>query len=586
MDMKFHSVNTRLVVLLFVASCSVATVSNAQEKNKVLLVTGQASRYHNWQVQSSAYQRILRQTDLFDLHVAIAPATGEDMSKFSPDWSRYAAVVVDYDGAEWSAPTKESFEAYVKNGGGVVVVHGSDNSFPKWQAYNEMIGVGGWGGRTEAAGPKVRWRDGKSVLDESAGTAVHPSKHDFLVVSRAPEHPIMNGLPAAWLHAHDELYSQLRGPAKNLIVLATASAKKSMRNGTGENEPILMAIAYGKGRVFHTTLGHVGPKDKEPVKSINSVGFIVTLQRGTEWAATGKVTQEIPEDFPTADQTSVRTATEIEFPINVGQNPESITKGFNGNYYVTVMNGAEAGDGEIVQISSEGVRVFAKGFDQPKGIVFVDNHLYCSDVTRVWRVDQNGNANVFVDKGDFPHEVLYLNDVAVDAIGKGIYVADMGDTKFMRDENGALWPLDSKEASLVPQKGRVYHVDLNGRVTLAQDTSPLMLNPNGVGLDNHGDIMVGAFFQGNFLVKRDGKLTPLPGRFRGADAVEQDGKGNYYVSSWTAGKVWKINGQTEQSTVLIDGLKSAADFYLEEDNDRLLLPDMKTGLIHAVGIGE
>jgi hypothetical protein len=113
-----------------------------------------------------------------------------------------------------------------------------------------------------------------------------------------------------------------------------------------------------------------------------------------------------------------------------------------------------------------------------------------------------------------------------------------------------------------------------------------MLNPNGVGVDNNGDIMVGAFFLGNFLVTRDGKLTPLKGRFRGADAVEQDSKGNYYVSSWTAGKVWKIDGQTEESTVLIEGLESAADFYLEDDSQRLLLPDMKAGLIHAVGIGE
>ena len=137
-----------------------------------------------------------------------------------------------------------------------------------------------------------------------AGLTIHPAP--------APEHPIMKGLPVAWLHAHDELYSQLRGPAKNLTVLATASAKKSMRNGTGDNEPILMAITYGKGRVFHTTLGHVGPKDSEPVKSIGCVGFIVTLQRGTEWAAMGKVTQEIPEDFPTLDQTSVRTAPDIE----------------------------------------------------------------------------------------------------------------------------------------------------------------------------------------------------------------------------------------------------------------------------------
>jgi len=275
---------------------------------------------------------------------------------------------------------------------------------------------------------------------------------------------------------------------------------------------------------------------------------------------------------------------QIQFPVKVGEKPESITKGFNGNYYVTIMNGNEEGDGEVAEISQNGVKVFAKGFDQPKGITFLDGHLYFSDVTRIWKVDNDGKASIFVQKDDFPEEVLYLNDVSSDADGKGIYVADMGDTKYMRDENGALWPLNSEQAKLIPQVGRIYHIDLNGTVTIAQDTSPLMTNPNGVGVDNDGNIMVGAFFQGNFLVTRNGKLTPLKGRFRGADAVEQDSKGNYYVSSWVQGKVWKIDGNTEEATVLIDGLKSAADFYLEEDKGRLLLPDMLAGMIYAVDI--
>ena len=274
----------------------------------------------------------------------------------------------------------------------------------------------------------------------------------------------------------------------------------------------------------------------------------------------------------------------IHFPVKVGVKPESITKGFNENYYVTVMNGKEDGDGEVVEISSTGVKVFAKGFDEPKGIVYLNDHLYFSDLTRIWKVDKNGNASVFIKKEDFPKEVLYLNDVAVDAKGKGIFVADMGVTKFMRDENNKLWPLDSEQAKLVPQLGRIYHVDLKGQVSIVQDTSPLMLNPNGVGVDKNGDIMVGAFFLGNFLVKREGKLTPLKRQFRGADAVEQDSKENYYISSWVEGKVWKINGKTEESIVLIDGLESAADFYLEEKKGRLLLPDMMTGIIHEVKI--
>jgi type 1 glutamine amidotransferase len=63
---------------------------------------------------------------------------------------------------------------------------------------------------------------------------------------------------------------------------------------------MLMTIAYGKGRVFHTTLGH-------SPDAMRCVGFIVTYVRGAEWAATGKVTQtELPADFPTSDQVSVR----------------------------------------------------------------------------------------------------------------------------------------------------------------------------------------------------------------------------------------------------------------------------------------
>ena len=117
----------------------------------------------------------------------------------------------------------------------------------------------------------------------------------------------MRRTTAEWLHARDEIYSQLRGPAKNLQVLATASADPAkMRGGTGENEPMFMTIQYGKGRVFHNTLGHVGPREQEPVQSLNSVGFIVSMQRGTEWAATGQVTQPVPADFPTATATSLR----------------------------------------------------------------------------------------------------------------------------------------------------------------------------------------------------------------------------------------------------------------------------------------
>jgi type 1 glutamine amidotransferase len=120
--------------------------------------------------------------------------------------------------------------------------------------------------------------------------------------TRAAEHPIMAGLPGQWMHAKDELYDRLRGPARNVTVLASAFSAKE-QSGSGENEPLLMTVSYGKGRVFHTALGHNNGKDLTAQKC---VGFITTLQRGVEWAATGQVTQKVPADFPTADKVSLR----------------------------------------------------------------------------------------------------------------------------------------------------------------------------------------------------------------------------------------------------------------------------------------
>jgi type 1 glutamine amidotransferase len=299
-----------MVRLAFLLSALLLTVSAAppaaQPRIKVMILTGQCSQYHNWAVSSAAIKRVLDETAKFDVTVVTSPAKGQDMSTFRPTFAGYGAVVMDYEGDEWPEPTKQAFVEYVGGGGGLVLVHAADNAFPKWKEFLEISGVGGWGGRDETWGPKVRWRDGKVVFDSTTpGNATHPAKHDFLLVSRAPEHPIMKGLPGEWMHADDEIYSNLRGPAKNLEVLATALADTA-RKGTGEHEPMFMTIRYGKGRVFHNTLGHVGPKDVEPVASIGSVDFIVSMQRGTEWVATGKVTQPVPADFPTAQKMSVR----------------------------------------------------------------------------------------------------------------------------------------------------------------------------------------------------------------------------------------------------------------------------------------
>jgi uncharacterized protein len=290
----------RFAVLLLAAVCS--TAAQAAAPIRTMLLDGeQGGPYHKWQETSPYLKRMLDDTGLFQVDVVTAPPADGDFANFKPDWSKYQVIVSNYDVPDerWSAELKASFEQYVRNGGGLVSVHAADNAFPGWKEYNLMIGVGGWRGRDEKSGPHWIFQDGKVVADTAPGRAgSHGARLAFQIVDRVTDHPITKGLPEKWMHVPDELYANMRGPGENMTVLATAFSDASNR-GTSHDEPILMVLSYGKGRVFHTVLGH-------DLAALNCVGFMATYQRGTEWAATGKVTQKVPADFPSADKASTR----------------------------------------------------------------------------------------------------------------------------------------------------------------------------------------------------------------------------------------------------------------------------------------
>ncbi len=269
--------------------------SLAAEKLKALIVDGQNN--HNWKATTPVLKQALEDSGLFSVDVATSPS-GQDLSEFNPEFSKYDVVVSNYNGHIWNDKTQKAFIDYVHGGGGFVCVHAANNAFTGWKEYNDMIGLG-W--RGNSFGDRLTFNDDGKLVRTAKGEgpgAGHGPQHEFQVVIRDGDHPVTKGLPSAWMHAKDELYQGQRGPAANMQILATAYAAPNQR-GTGEHEPMVWVIPYGKGRCFTTVMGHAD-------YSMKCAGFVVVLQRGAEWAATGKVTQKVPEDFPSDSEISVR----------------------------------------------------------------------------------------------------------------------------------------------------------------------------------------------------------------------------------------------------------------------------------------
>jgi hypothetical protein len=275
--------------------------ATAADKIRVLIVDGQNN--HNWRATSPVVKAVLESSGRFTVDVSSnlkegdKPGTIKETVPFPPDLAQYEVVISNYNGAVWPPAFQKSLDERVKEAKlGFVVFHAADNAFSGWPEFNRMIGMGwrgsGFGNRIyfDADGKEIRQPKGQGV---GAGeTRVQP----FQVVVRNADHPITKGMPRAWMHAPDQLVHGLRGPIENVEVLATAWSDKA-KGGTGEHEPMIWTVTYGKGRVFHTPMGH-------DLTSIRCTGFVTTLLRGAEWAATGKATLPVPDNFPSADKVS------------------------------------------------------------------------------------------------------------------------------------------------------------------------------------------------------------------------------------------------------------------------------------------
>ena len=301
--MKIQRILMTIVTVLMTAIMFTDYADARTAKHKTLVVSGQNN--HNWEVSHKVLKLILDNSGMFETDIVLTAPAGGDMSCFKPDFSAYDVVVLDYNGDRWPTETDTAFMEYVRNGGGVIVYHAADNAFAGWEEFNKVIALGGWEGRDEKSGPYYYLVDGQPVLDSAPGPGgSHGEQREFPMNARNAKHPIVKGLPEVWMHAQDEMYDRMRGPANIKDLLYSGFAIES-RGGSGREEPLVFTVDYGKARIFHIMIGHCGPTAEEN-PAMQCTGFQTLLLRGAEWAATGKVKQPVPSDFPTAHSVSYR----------------------------------------------------------------------------------------------------------------------------------------------------------------------------------------------------------------------------------------------------------------------------------------
>ncbi len=303
----FVAVVVMAVTLQFWALWSPAETEETTVKKgsriRVLIVDGFSN--HNWKQTTKLIRGILEPTGLFKIDVSTSPpkADAKGWDEWRPRFSDYDVVIQNCNdirgGPSWPKEVQKSFAEYVRNGGGVFIFHSANNAFPKWDEYNEIIGLG-W--RNKNQGVALTIGDDQSIkripAGEGRGTG-HGPRIDA-VLTRLGDHPIHKGIPKRWKTPGLEVYFYARGPAKNLDVLSYAFDPR-----TKMNWPIEWVITYGEGRIYNATFGHVWRNEQNPA-SMRCVGFQTVLIRALQWLAKKPVTHAIPDNFPTADKMSIR----------------------------------------------------------------------------------------------------------------------------------------------------------------------------------------------------------------------------------------------------------------------------------------
>ncbi len=259
-------------------------------------------------------------------------------------------------------------------------------------------------------------------------------------------------------------------------------------------------------------------------------------------------------------------------PVTKLLTPESVVQAKDGSIYVSEINGfGQDGDGQIRVIRNGKASILVNALDDPKGLAIIGQNLYIADKTKVLKVALDTNpakAEVFVEASAFAHPPQFLNDLEADPQGN-LYVSDSGD--ILGTGKG----------------GAIYKIDAQGKPTLLLDgkQDARVMAPNGLLADDTGNYLIYVDFTSGVLYQynqSDKTLTDISEEnFGGGDGVVHHSNGTMYVSDWKSGKVYSVHLNGDVNLVK-EGYQSAADIAITKDEQYLMVPDMKAGVLDFI----
>jgi type 1 glutamine amidotransferase len=307
--MKKILIDRLLFLLLLLVISTMHGVAQKKKPIRVLIVDGYSN--HDWKQTTKVTKWILEESGLFEVDVFTMPTDTLSQLDGHPTFNRYAVVIqntnnIHNPSLRWPRQAELELERFVKEGGGLYILHSANNAFPHWAEYDKIIGLG-W--RPKTVGYALEIDTNKKIIrlppGEGSGTG-HGNRFNA-VIQILTRHPINRNYPSEWQTVNTEVYSFPRGPAENCTILSYAFDSSDTRRMW----PVEWVVTYGKGRVYNSSLGHLWREEVYPA-AYRCVGYQTTVIRATEWLATGKVTYPVPGNFPKKDSPSLRS--ESTFP--------------------------------------------------------------------------------------------------------------------------------------------------------------------------------------------------------------------------------------------------------------------------------